>query len=279
MGSEIPMADRFPATPAAMFDGLIRHRGLLWDLVRRDFIGRYKGSMLGVAWSLFNPLLMLAIYTIVFSVAFKARWGIAGESKVSFAIVLFAGIIIHNFFAECLNRAPGLITGNAVYVKKVVFPREMLSWMTLFSALLHLLVSFVVLLLFCIAAGIEVHAGVLLAPLVLVPLILMTLGLSWIFASLGVYLRDLSQVVGVVTTIALFLAPVFYPADALPEDYRWLLAWNPISLPVVQLRDVMLWNRPLDWELWTINVAAGVVICCVGYWWFQKSRRGFADVV
>ncbi len=115
------MIIRHPATPIAIVSVLLHHRELLWDLVKRDFIGRYKGSMLGAVWSLFNPLLMLVIYTFVFNVAFKAKWGTGEESKVAFAIVLFSGMIIHSFFAECLNRAPGLITSHPNYVKKVVF--------------------------------------------------------------------------------------------------------------------------------------------------------------
>jgi lipopolysaccharide transport system permease protein len=273
------MSNHYSVTPVAMFKSLARNRELLWDLVKRDFIGRYKGSMLGVVWSLFNPLLMLAIYTIVFSVAFKARWGTGEESKVAFAIVLFSGMIVHSFFAECLSRAPSLITSHPHYVKKVVFPLEMLSWMALFSAFLHFLVSFSVLLGFCLAAGVTVHVGVLFTPIIIFPLILMILGFSWIFASLGVYLRDLSQIIGIVTTIALFLAPIFYPIEALPEEYRPLLTWNPIALPVMQLRDLMLWDKPILWDKWATSLGIGLLICQIGYWWFQKSRRGFADVL
>jgi lipopolysaccharide transport system permease protein len=267
------------ASPEAMLGSLLKHRELLWELVKRDFIGRYKGSVLGVVWSLFNPLLMLTIYTTVFSVAFKARWGSGEESKIAFAIVLFSGMIVHSFFAECLNRAPGLITSHANYVKKVVFPLEILPWMALLSAALHFLVSFGVLLLFCLLAGVPIHSGALLIPISLLPLILIIIGLSWIFASLGVYLRDLSQVMSVVTTVALFLAPVFYPIEALPAAYRAVLMWNPISLPVIQIRDLMLWGKPFLWFEWSISLSLGVTICLVGYWWFQKSRRGFADVL
>jgi lipopolysaccharide transport system permease protein len=273
------MSSYHSATPIAMLGGLLRNRELLWELVKRDFIGRYKGSMLGVVWSLFNPLLMLAIYTFVFSMAFKARWGVGEESKVAFAIVLFSGMIIHSFFAECLNRAPSIIISHPQYVKKVVFPLEILPWMSLFSALLHFLVSFGVLLGFCFLAGVTVHIGVLLTPIILFPLILMILGFSWAFASLGVYLRDLSQVISMVSTISLFLAPVFYPIDALPETFRALLIWNPITLPIIQLRDLMLWGKPLQWQDWLISLAIGASICQIGYWWFQKSRRGFADVL
>lgn len=269
-----------PVTPGSLIHGVLRNRDLLGELVRRDFVGRYKGSMLGVVWSLFNPLLMLAIYTFVFSVAFKARWGGRGdESKIGFAIVLFSGIIVHSFFAECLSRAPSLIIGNANYVKKVIFPLEILPWMALCSALLQFAVSFAALLAFCLIVGVPMHWGGLLIPLALLPLIAMVLGISWVLASLGVYLRDLSQAMGMVVTVALFLAPVFYPIEVLPPTFRAILIWNPITLPVLQLRNLMLLGNPFDWHGWAISLVIGAVICQGGYWWFQKTRKGFADVV
>jgi lipopolysaccharide transport system permease protein len=266
-------------TPGAAIGSLYTHRELVWELVKRDFIGRYKGSIMGVAWSLFHPLLLLAIYTVVFSVAFKARWGTGEESKVAFALVLFSGMIVHAFFAECLNRAPGLIISNPNYVKKVVFPLEVLPWMALISALLHFAVSLSVLLVFCALAGVPVQIGTLLIPVVLLPLILLTLGLSWLLASLGVYLRDLSQGIGIVTTVALFLSPVFYPIDTLPESYQTFIKWNPITLPIVQLRDLMLWGKPVEWDAWAVSLALGAALSYFGFWWFQKTRRGFADVL
>ena len=259
--------------------GVFRNRELLWELVKRDFVGRYKGSIMGVVWSLFNPLLMLAIYATVFSVAFKARWGTGEESKVAFALVLFTGMIVHSFFAECLNRAPSLIISHPNYVKKVVFPLDLLPCMALCSALLHFFVSFGVLLLFCLLAGVPVYSGLVLVPAILLPLVLLTLGLSWIFASLGVYLRDLSQVIAMISTIALFMAPVFYPIENLPESFGRYIYWNPITLPIIQLRDAMLWNKPLQWSEWLISLFIGTATCFIGYWWFQKSRRGFADVI
>jgi lipopolysaccharide transport system permease protein len=268
-----------PATPSALVTGVFRNRDLLWELVKRDFVGRYKGSIMGVVWSLFNPLLMLAIYATVFSVAFKARWGTGEESKVAFALVLFSGMIVHSFFAECLNRAPSLIISHPNYVKKVVFPLDLLPCMALCSALLHFFVSFGVLLLFCVVAGVPIHSGVVLMPAILLPLVLLTLGLSWMLASLGVYLRDLSQVIAMISSIALFMAPVFYPIENLPEAYRRYIYWNPITLPIIQLRDAMLWNKPLEWSGWLISLFIGTAVCYIGYWWFQKSRRGFADVI
>jgi lipopolysaccharide transport system permease protein len=209
----------------------------------------------------------------------EARWGQEEESKVSFALVLFSGMIVHSFFAECLNRAPGLITGHANYVKKVVFPLEILPWMALFSALLHFAVSFAVLMVCCLLAGVAVQPEAVLVPVILLPLILMTIGLSWILASLGVYLRDLSQVTGIITTIALFMAPVFYPIENLPEGLRAFIAWNPITLPIVQLRDAVLWDKPLRWDDWALSLSIGACIAYLGYWWFQKTRKGFADVI
>jgi lipopolysaccharide transport system permease protein len=274
------MSLHFPATPTAAVGGLVHHRGLIWELVKRDFIGRYKGSIIGVAWSLLNPLFLLSVYTIFFSVVFKARWSVgAEESKVSFAIVLFAGMIVHGLFAECLNRAPSLIVSQPNYVKRVVFPLEVLPWVAVFSASLHFLVSLALLLIFCTASGVPLTAGLLLIPLVMLPLILMSIGLTWFFASLGVYLRDISQAMGFITTVLMFASPVFYQASSLPENYRWFLALNPLTLPIEQLRDVMLWGKGLDWTSWTTTLLIAAAVCHVGFWWFQKTRKGFADVL
>ncbi len=268
-----------PVDPLAPARTLILNRGLLWELTKRDFVARYKGSLLGLAWSLFNPLLMLAIYTFVFSVAFRARWNVAGEDNVNFAIILFSGLIVHALFAECLVRAPSLILSNANYVKKVVFPLEILPLMTMGTALGNFVVSLLVLLLFCLLSGTPLHPAGLLIPVILLPMLLMVLGLSWFLASLGVYLRDFAQVIGMLTTVALFLAPVFYPITALPPIYQSLLILNPITLPVIQLRDALLWGQPLNWAAWGTSLIIGSAIFYLGFAWFQKTRRGFADVL
>ncbi|MBB3944609.1 lipopolysaccharide transport system permease protein [Rhizobium skierniewicense] len=265
--------------PTAVVKTLIHNRGLLWELTKRDFVSRYKGSVFGLAWSLFNPLLMLAIYTFVFSVAFKARWGAGNDSQVNFAIVLFSGLIVHALFAECLMRAPTIIAANANYVKKVVFPLEILPLMTMGSALGNFIVSLVVLMFFCLISGTFIHPAGLLLPIILLPLLLMTLGLSWFLASLGVYLRDFAQVIGMLTTVALFLAPVFYPISALPPAYQSLLTLNPITLPVLQVRDALLWGAPLNWVAWAMSLLVSLAVFYLGFAWFQKTRRGFADVL
>lgn len=258
---------------------LFQFRELLSELIKRDFIGRYKGSIFGVGWSLFNPLLMLTVYTLVFSVAFKARWGTNDDGKLSFAIILFSGMIIHAFFTECINRAPTLILTNPSYVKKVVFPLELLPVVALCSALLHFLVSFAVLIIFCIFAGVNIHAEIILVPIIMLPIILMALGFSWLLASLGVYLRDLAQAIGLFSTVLVFLAPVFYPITVLPPTYQSYIKWNPITLPVNQLREAMLFGTAINWVDWVIALGIGICICVFGYWWFQHTRKGFADVI
>ncbi|WP_020559761.1 ABC transporter permease [Thiofilum flexile] len=246
----------------------------------REVIGRYRGSMLGLAWSFFTPVLMLAVYTFVFSVVFKARWGIGGEeSKTQFAVVLFVGMIVHGLFAEVLNRAPGLVLSNVNYVKKVVFPLEILPFITMGAALFHTLISIGVLLLAFILFNGFLYWTVIFLPLVLLPLIILTLGLAWFLASLGVYLRDVGQTIGIITMIMMFLSPVFYPISAIPESIQPIIMANPLTFIIEQARDVVIWGRlPNVWGLILYTLIASSV-AWLGYIWFQKTRRGFADVL
>lgn len=222
---------------------------------------------------------MLVIYTFVFSVVFKAKWGIGGESKVTFAMVMFSGMILHGLLTDCLNRAPDLITINTNYVKRVIFPLEILPVVVLVSALLHFVISFCILVIFSIFAGMSIHPGIILTPIVLLPLVLFTLGISWLLASLGVYLRDLTQVIGVISAMLLFLSPVFYSLDALPPEFQTFVFLSPLTLPITQLRDVMFWGKSIGWGSWSLSLVIGIATCYFGFWWFQKSRKGFADVL
>ena len=262
-----------------MFACLWRHRELVAASVRREVAGRYRGSFVGMAWSFFNPLLMLAIYTFVFSEVFKARWSAGSESKSEFALLLFAGMIVFNLFAECLNRAPALILANPNYVKKVVFPLEILPWVTVGAALFHALVSLSVWLLAYMSFFGAPQAAALYLPLVLAPLLLFTIGLCWALASLGVFLRDVAQFIGILTTAMMFLSPIFYPASALPENYRFLLYLNPLTAVIEQTRALLYWGRTPDFALLAAYTAAAVVIAWLGFAWFQKTRKGFADVL
>ena len=242
-------------------------------------MGRYRGSMLGVLWPFLNPVLMLAVYTFFFSVVFKARWPGGSESKTEFALILFSGLMVFNFFSECLNRSPNLVISNVNYVKKVIFPLEILPWVTLGASLFHLVISLGVWFIFYfIFFGIP-HASVLMLPLVLLPILFLALGFGWGLASLGVYLRDISQVVVSITPVLMFLSPVFYPISNLPEKYRAIVYLNPITLSVEQVRDVLLFGKSIEWSLWGVYLLVSVSIAWLGFAWFQKTRKGFADVI
>lgn len=269
----------FPATPIEMVASLWRNRSLIHASAKREVLGRYRGSALGLLWSFFNPLFMLAVYTFVFSQIFKARWSAGSESKIEFALVLFAGLIIFNLFAECINRAPGLILSNVNYVKKVVFPLEILPFVGLLSALYHSLISLLVwLVAYMLFFGLP-HPSTLYLPLIVLPFGLFIMGLSWALASLGVFLRDVSQFIGAVVMTLMFLSPIFYPATALPENYRHILFLNPLT-PVIELtRDVLYWGKTPDFALLGIYGLTAATIAWLGFAWFQKTRKGFADVL
>jgi len=255
-------------------------RQLVGQLVRREVAGRYRGSILGMAWSFVNPLLLLSVYTFFFSVVFGARWGSSGEeSRAEFSIMLFAGIIVHGLVAECLARAPGLIVANANYVKKVVFPLQILPWAAMGSALVHLAISTIILL---VAQLIFLHTipwTAVLFPLVMLPLVVGSMGVVWFLSAIGVFLRDISQVTGMLTTILLFLSPVFYPVSRLPEQYRSWLMLNPLTFVIEEARKVLIHGQLPDASGWLVAMVTGLVCAWLGYWWFQRAKRAFADVV
>ncbi len=266
-------------SPLALCRSLKSNWNLIYNLIKREVIGRYRGSAMGLLWSFFNPVLMLTVYTFVFSVVFKGRWVGGSDSKTEFALVLFAGLMVFNLFSECVNRAPGLILGNINYVKKVVFPLEILPVVALGSAIFHFLISLIVWFIFYLIFFGVPQTTILLLPVVLLPLVLITLGLSWLLASLGVYLRDISQIIGVITTVLMFLSPIFYPIAALPEEYRRFMQISPLTFIVEQARDLMIWGNNLDWSAWAVYFLLSTLIAWLGFAWFQKTRKGFADVL
>lgn len=269
-----------PTSLVALGKSLWRNRQLIVQMTQREVVGRYKGSVMGLAWSFFNPVFMLAVYTFVFSVIFKSRWGVGGEeSKTQFAVVLFVGMIVHGLFAEVLNRAPSLILSNVNYVKKVVFPLEILPVIAMGAALFHGLISLGVLLAaFALFNG-YLHWTVVFTPLVVLPLVILTVGIAWMLASLGTFLRDVGQTIGIITTVLMFLAPVFYPVTAVPEEFRpWLMA-NPLTFIIEQAREVLIWGHVPDWTGLGAYTVVAMAITWAGYAWFQKTRKGFADVL
>lgn len=260
---------------------LLQHRFLIWQLSKREVIGRYRGSVLGILWSLVNPLFMLAVYTFVFSVVFKARWADRGveENQFQFAIVLFSGLIVHSLFAECFNRAPTLILNNANYVKKVIFPLEILPYTVLISAIFHALVSYFILFVFYALVHHSLQWTILFLPLVLIPFLIFSMGVSWLLASLGVFLRDIGQLTMVLTTVLLFVSPIFFPVERVPEFLQPFIYANPLTFIVNQSREVALFGNLPDWKGLGIYLLVSLIVAQFGFWWFQRTRKGFADVI
>lgn len=269
----------YSMAPAEMIASIWRNRYLIKTSIQREVVGRYRGSSMGILWSFFHPVFMLSVYTFVFSVVFKARWQSGSDSKTEFALILFSGLIVFNIFAECINRAPGLILGHPNYVKKVIFPLEILPVVSLGSSLFHAMVSFIVWLMAYIFIFGMPHWTIVFVPVVILPLLLFTAGLSWWLSALGVYLRDVSQIVGIVTTALLFLSPIFYSAARLPEKYRIVMQFNPLTPVVEQTRNVLFWGKMPDMKLLSIYLFCALLVACLGFAWFQKTRKGFADVL
>lgn len=276
--------EKFSVTPIEMYRSGKRYRQLIAQMTHREISSRYKGSIFGILWAFLTPILMLAVYTFVFSVVFKARWVGAGapdgeQSKADFAIMLFTGMIVYGIFAECVNRAPGLILGNPNYVKRVVFPLDILPWTVMGTALFNAAISFTVLIAFFLLTNHVLTWTALLLPIVLLPLVFLCMGLSWFLSSLGVYLRDVGQTVGIVTTVLMFMSPVFYPLASLPLKFQFYLRFNPLTSIIEQTRDVLLLSRVPDPIHLLISILISMLIAWLGFAWFQKTRRGFADVI
>jgi len=262
-----------------MITGILHNRQLIYQLVKRDIEARYKGSAIGMLWSLFHPIVMLAIYTFVFSFVFQARWDTGSENKTDFALVLFIGMIVHSLLAENISRAPSLIIGNVNYVKKVVFPLEILPWIALGTTLFHSVISLSVWAAFYFLVNQNFHWTALFLPLVLVPLILFSIGFSLMFAAMGVFLRDIGQITGILATVLLFLCPIFYPISILPETFQIYMYLNPLTVIVEQAREVLLWGHVPNWKHLGFSFVSSLAIASIGYYIFQKTRPGFADVL
>jgi len=269
-----------PTSPYAMVRTIWRHRGLIWQMTVREVVGRYRGSFMGLAWSFFNPLLMLLVYTFVFTTVFHARWsGGAAVGKTNFAVVLFIGMIVYAIFADNINRAPTLILANSSYVKRVVFPLEILPVVAMGASVFHALVSLAVWLLAYVLLIGTPHLTALLLPLVILPFALGILGASWFLASLGVFLRDVSQTVGILTTALMFLAPVFYSTQNLPPQFKPIILANPATFIIEQARVVLVWGHMPNWTGLGLYTLISLLVAWIGFWWFQRTRRGFADVL
>mgnify|MGYP001245678122 FL=1 len=255
-----------------------RQRSLVWELTKREIAGRYRGASFGVLWALLQPFLMLGVLTLAFGEVLGSRWP-GAEGTAGFAIILFVGLMVHGVLAECLGKACTLVTANASYVKKVVFPVELLVWPVLASALFHFLANALVLAAILVLVGRTPPFTLLLLPVVLLPMLLLCLGLVWALASLSVYVRDVQYVVPALVTAAMFLSSVIVPPDAVPEAWRFVFEGNPLTPVVDAARAVALAGTMPDWSVLAVQGAMGLVVAIAGGVLFMRLRRGFADVL
>lgn len=260
--------------------GITNNKTLIYQMTKRDILSRYKGSMLGLGWSLFTPLMMLIIYTFVFSVVFKAKWGVDTEqTRTAFSVILFAGMIVFNIFSECFNRSTTLITSNSNYVNKIVFPLSILPWTILGSAIFHALISLGILIVAALFLLDELHITMFLLPIVWIPFFIGLVGMMLLLSSVGVYFRDLSQVTGVLTTVLMFTSPLFFPLSALPEQLQPILMLNPLAYFIEVTRDVVIWGTLPDLIPLLVAYFLSFALIIMGYNCFEKLRKGFADVI
>lgn len=266
-------------TATGPFDAWLRHRSLTLEMTKRDVLGRYREASFGLLWSLISPFLMLLIYTLAFGYVLKSRWPGTSGNIADYSMLLFVGLIVHGFFSECMNRAPGLIVGNPNLVKRIVFPLQVLPWMAMLSALFHAITNSIVFLLLNLAMRGEIAPTLPLLPLVLLPLAVAALGVGWLLSSLSVFLRDIAQVTGVIATALLFLSSAIVPVDTLPEKYQLVFRLNPLTFIIDQAREVAFWGRLPDWSGLGLYFAGALLFAYAGYAVFQKTRPGFADVI
>lgn len=256
-----------------------KHRSLTFELTQREVLGRYRGASFGLLWSLISPFLMLLVYTMAFGFIMKGRWPGSTGSTTDFALILFAGLTVHGFFAECFTRAPQLIVSNTSYVKRVVFPLDILVWSMTLSALFHLLMNMVVLLLLYLCVKGSIHPTAVLLPVVVLPLVILTVGIGWITSALGVYLRDIGQIAGVIAAAMLFLSSAIIPVESVPASYRIVFELNPLTFIINQVREVVIWGRLPDWTGLALYTLIACVVAFIGHRLFNKLRVGFADVL
>jgi lipopolysaccharide transport system permease protein len=258
---------------------LLTHWSLTSELAKREVLGRYRGASFGLFWSLLTPFFLLCVYTFAFGSVLGSHWPQIESGRTHFSIILFTGLIVHGFFAECFSRAPGLVVSNPNFVKKVIFPLEILPWPMVLSALFHLLMNVIVFMVLHYAIDRQFAWTIVLFPIVMLPLVVLTLGISWILASLGVYLRDISQVTGVISMAMLFLSSAMMPLASVPQSYRWVFELNPLTFIIDQAREVMLWGRMPDWLGLGLYLVVAIAVMYGGRAWFMVSKQGFADVL
>tara|TARA_Y100001934_G_scaffold50856_1_gene62071 strand:+ start:229 stop:1074 length:846 start_codon:yes stop_codon:yes gene_type:complete len=270
---------RYRADPLYIPGSIVEHRFVIGQLAKRAILGRYRGTVLGLLWSLVTPLLLLAVYTFVFGTILQVRWVSQSGGNAEFAAILFSGMLVHGILAECLTQASTLIVANPQYVKKVVFPLEALPWVTVISAFFQGVISTGILLayLFFVQGGIPWTA--VLFPIPLFVLAFVCIAAGWLISATAVYLKDIAQMMGLLSTVLFFMAPILYPKTALPVEFQNLLYLNPLTYIIEQFRAVVLWGELPNWNGLALYGIASVAVAWMSLAWFQKTRKGFADVL
>jgi len=268
-------------SPITLIGNMRANSSLVMQFSKRELMAKNKGSSLGIVWTIAHPLIMLAVYTFVFAVVWQARWGVGeGESKAQFAISVFCGLIVFDVFASCVGPSTSLIVYNSNFVKKVIFPLEVLPVSLLGAGLCVGAISTSILLIANAVFNSKVSETMYMFPLVLIPLMAWTMGLSWLVASLGVYLRDLRQIVtGVLLPVFFFATPIFYPPERVPEEFGWIVTWNPLAPVIDASRRTLLYGQVPDWTALGVVTLAGLIVLQLGFAFFMKSKRSFADVL
>ena len=256
---------------------LYSHRELIFSFVKRSLLSRYRGSFLGLLWSFINPLFMLLIYTITFSFLFKIRPTSGGD--IPYTIFLFTGMVPWIAFSEGLSFSTGVILANVNLVKKTVFPLEVLPVVATLTGFIHSLFALIILLGGILLMTHTLHWTLLLLPVVMIPQLIFTAGLCWLLASLGVFIRDMLQIIGLVLTGWMFMTPIMYPVELIPGRYRWIWTINPMYGVVEGYRDLLLHGASPHWKMLLLVTSAGVIFAILGYLWFMKTKKAFAEVV
>ncbi len=269
-----------PFRHGAGLRALVLHKHLVWQFTLRNIHLRHRGSFLGITWSLLNPLMMMAVYTFVFGVIFNGRYGaVPGETRMDYALGIFLSLTFFNLISEVIATAPGIITGQPNLVKKVVFPLEILPVAAVGASLYHFTISLSLVLVGVLTLGHGLTWSAALLPILLLPMVLIALGLAWLLSAVGVFLRDIAQVTGVLTLVLMYASAIFYPMSKVPPEILCYLRWNPIAALIEQTRFAVLWNLPVDWSAvaWAYVFAVALFVC--GHVCFQTMKRAFADVI
>jgi len=263
-----------------MFKDLLSHRYLFLQMLKREIDQRYRGTQFGFLWAFMFPILMLLVYTFVFGMVMRVKWGVEGQDNIAFGLILFAGLLCHTLLAEVLVGSVSAITGNAQYVKKVVFPLQIITLLKVANGFVHMLFGVLILLAIFLVMGNTIPWTIVLAPIVLLPFLIFLIGASYFISVLGVYLPDLGQIIGVLMTVLLFLGPIVYPFSAVPAPLQDYVLWlNPLTIVIEQLRAVVLFGELPNWEQLGLYTVFAFMMLFFGSWFFQKTRDGFADVI